>query len=87
MHKDFDKMIDSEVADVNNIGAPRGAAGSSTAAHFLGRFVDKDIKWAHLDIAGVAWAETDKKAVNPRGAVGFGVKLLNQFVIDHYENK
>lgn len=87
MHEDFDKTINSEVADINNIGAPRGAAGSSTAAHFLGRFVDKDIKWAHLDIAGVAWEESANKAANPRGAVGFGVRLLSQFVADHYENK
>lgn len=78
LHKTFDKDIDSTVADVQNTGSGRGA-GSSTAAHFLKRFVKDDMKWAHLDIAGVAW---DKKGRDlfEKGATGFGVRLLNRFV-------
>ena len=64
------------------VGSGRGA-GSITAAQFLKRFIDKT-KWAHLDIAGVAWkGKGDPLAV--KGATGFGVRLLNQLVIDNYE--
>jgi leucyl aminopeptidase len=78
LHKAFDKDIDSKVADMQNTGSGRGA-GSSTAAHFLKRFIKDDMKWAHLDIAGVAW---DKKGSDlfEKGATGFGVRLLNRFV-------
>jgi leucyl aminopeptidase len=87
LHKDYDEMIDSSVADMANIGSEKGAAGSSTAAHFIGRFIDEGIKWAHLDIAGMAWDRKGKTAICPKGAVGFGVRLLNQFVLDNYESK
>jgi leucyl aminopeptidase len=87
LHKDFDDMIKSPVADVANIGSERGAAGSSTAAHFIGRFIEKDVKWAHLDIAGVAWEKKGNNSICPKGGVGFGVKLLNQFVQDNYESE
>lgn len=78
----YDKMIDSDIADMKNVGSGRGA-GSTTAAQFLKRFVGKT-KWAHLDIAGVAWkGKGDPTSV--KGATGFGVALLNQFVKDNYE--
>ena len=78
----YDKMIDSPIADMQNIGNGRGA-GSITAAQFLQRFVG-DTKWAHLDIAGVATInhETDTA---PKGATGFGVRLLNEFVKTNFE--
>ena len=57
--------------------------GSITAAHFIKRFV-KDRPWAHLDIAGTAWATKDQALV-PKGATGFGVRLLDRLVADHYE--
>lgn len=80
--KEYDKMIDSEIADMRNVGAGRGA-GSTTAAQFLQRFIGKT-KWAHLDIAGVAWkGKGDPLAV--KGATGYGLRLLNQMVKDHYE--
>ncbi|MES2677450.1 MAG: leucyl aminopeptidase [Pseudomonadota bacterium] len=80
--EEYDAMINSDIADMKNVGAGRGA-GSTTAAQFLHRFVGKT-KWAHLDIAGVAWkGKGDATAV--KGATGFGVKLLNQLVIDNYE--
>lgn len=85
LHQDFDDMINSGIADVANIGCVRGAAGSSTAAQFLQRFVN-DFPWAHLDIAGMAWEKTSKKAITPKGATGFGVRLLNQLIQDYYES-
>ncbi|HJK86495.1 MAG TPA: leucyl aminopeptidase [Candidatus Megaira endosymbiont of Nemacystus decipiens] len=89
LHKDYDDMLKSSVADVANISTVGrgGAAGSSTAAHFIQRFIDDGIKWAHLDIAGVAWESTGKNMICPKGGVGFGVRLLNQFVQDYYEPK
>jgi leucyl aminopeptidase len=76
-------MIDSKIADMQNIGNGRGA-GSITAAQFLQRFVN-DTPWAHLDIAGMAW---NKKGttLSPEGATGFGVRVLNRLVENHYES-
>lgn len=79
----YDKELDADQADMKNIGAGRGG-GSITAACFLQRFVNK-VPWAHLDIAGVTWAKKDKP-VTPKGATGFGVRLLDQFVADNYES-
>lgn len=85
MHKEYDEMIKSNIADMANIStAPYGGAGSSTAAQFINRFVKKDVIWAHLDIAGVAYSKA-ASALAPKGAVGYGVRLLDQFVKDHYE--
>jgi len=73
----YDKELNSPIADVKNIGGGR-AGGSITAAQFLQRFVN-GTPWAHLDIAGMAWATKDS-AVTPKGATGFGVRLLDNFV-------
>jgi leucyl aminopeptidase len=77
----YDKLIKADAADMKNIGG-RGA-GSITAAQFLQRFVNKT-PWAHLDIAGMAWSKESKPTV-PKGATGFGVRLLDRFVADNYE--
>ena len=79
----YDKLLDSPIADMQNISAGRGA-GSITAAQFLQRFIKDKTPWAHLDIAGVSW---DKKGadITPKGATAFGVRLLNKFVEDNYE--
>jgi leucyl aminopeptidase len=78
--EEYDQMINSDIADMKNVGSGRGA-GSTTAAQFLHRFIGKT-KWVHLDIAGVAWkGKGDPMAV--KGASGFGVKLLNDLVIKH----
>ncbi|MFT5702722.1 MAG: leucyl aminopeptidase [Rickettsiales bacterium] len=80
--KEYDAMINSDIADMKNVGSGKGA-GSTTAAQFLQRFIG-NTKWAHLDIAGVAWkGKGDITAI--KGATGFGVNLLNQFVADNYE--
>ena len=79
----FDRLIDSQIADVKNVGPREG--GSITAAEFIHRFVDEGVKWAHLDIAGMAWA--DKAATTyDKGATGFGVRLLDQYVADTLES-
>ena len=77
----YDKMIDSKVADMKNIGGRWG--GAITAAQFLGRFVE-ETKWAHLDIAGTAFS-SPKSDINTAWASGFGARLLNQLVADSYE--
>jgi leucyl aminopeptidase len=82
--EDYDKDIDSDIADMKNIGTG-GKAGSIVGAQFLQRFVG-DTPWAHLDIAGTAWVHKDNPTV-PKGATGFGVRLLNRLVADHYEEK
>ncbi|APR98878.1 leucyl aminopeptidase [Wolbachia endosymbiont of Folsomia candida] len=85
MNEAYDKIIDSPIADVQNI-APAGSGGDSImAAQFLQRFVN-DTCWAHLDIAGSAWHEKGTD-ICPRGAVGFGVRLLNKLVEKYYEAK
>lgn len=80
----FDKMINSDIADMKNISSGRGA-GSTTAAQFLARFVGKT-PWAHLDIAGVTWTKKDM-ATAPKGATAFGVRMLDRMVADYYEKK
>ena len=79
MGKNWNKMIDSAIADMQNIGGAYG--GSTTAAEFLYRFVDSERAWAHLDIAGMAWADSGS-ATTPRGAVGFGIRTLYKLVRD-----
>ncbi len=85
LHKNYDKLIDSPVADVQNLSSKRGA-GSITAAQFLKRFVKNDgTPWAHLDIAGVAWTDRDLPTAK-KGATAFGVRLLDRMVQDNYES-
>ena len=83
LHENYDKLMNSPVADIQNINYA-GGAGSITAAQFLQRFILNKTPWAHLDIAGMAFS---KKAanLNPGGATGFGVRLLNKFIEENYE--
>jgi leucyl aminopeptidase len=83
MGEAYDKQIRSEIADMKNVGGRE--AGSITAAQFLERFVNK-VAWAHLDIAGVAWSSSAKPTV-PKGGTGWGVRLLNRLVQEHYEER
>ena len=78
LDKSYDRMINSEVADIKNIGGGRWA-GSIVAAQFLQRFVENGTPWAHLDIAGTAWTEKTRPTV-PKGAAGWGVRLLSELV-------
>ena len=84
MGEAYDKMINCDVADMQNTGQDR-SGGSITAAQFLQRFVN-DLPWAHLDIAGTAWSKKERPTV-PRGGTGWGVRLLDRLVADHYEGK
>ena len=70
---DYRRMVDSPVADMKNIGGPHG--GAITAGLILGEFVAEGIDWAHLDIAGPAFTDSDDAEV-VRGGTGFGVRLL-----------
>jgi leucyl aminopeptidase len=79
---EYDKLLDSKVADMKNIGGRHG--GSITAAQFIQRFVDKGVAWAHCDIAGMVWADKPG-ATWDKGATGFGVRLLDRYVRDKLE--
>ena len=81
LHDDYDKQINSPIADMKNVGGRAG--GSITAAQFIKRFVN-DKPWAHLDIAGMAWSGKDAPTV-PKGATAYGVRMLDRLVADHYE--
>ena len=83
LHKNFDKLMNSKNADMQNINYV-GGAGSTTAAQFLQRFILKKTPWAHLDIAGMAFSKYGG-ALNSGGATGYGVRLLNKLVEDYYE--
>ncbi|MHB1488501.1 MAG: leucyl aminopeptidase [Acidimicrobiales bacterium] len=74
----YAKHIESEVADMKNMGAPGGAAGTITAALILSEFVG-DAPWAHLDIAGPAWTEVEEGYCH-KGATGYGVRTLVELV-------
>jgi leucyl aminopeptidase len=78
---EFDKMIESKFADMKNTGGRHG--GSSTAAALLQRFVN-DVPWAHLDIAGTAMGSPNTETSRSWGS-GWGVRLLDRLVRDHYE--
>ena len=73
----FDRLIDSPIADMKNVGPREG--GSITAAQFIKRFVDDNVRWAHLDIAGKAWSDKASSTWE-KGATGYGVRLLDQYV-------
>lgn len=79
----YDKIIDSKFADVKNSGGR--FAGSITAAQFLQRFVN-DCPWAHLDVAGTAMSGNQTET-NRSWGPGWGVRLLDRLVADHYEDK
>ncbi|MEM1193294.1 MAG: leucyl aminopeptidase [Pseudomonadota bacterium] len=75
-------MIKSPIADIKNLGGRWG--GSSTAASFIGSFIKDGVRWAHLDIAGMAWNEKDTPTI-PKGGAGYGVRLLDTYIRTHAE--
>ena len=80
LHPAYAKAIRSDIADVKNSGVT-DAPGASAGAHFIGYFIDESMPWAHLDIAGVDW-NNSAKPLTPKGASGFGVRLLDQLARD-----
>ncbi len=84
LHDDFDKELNSPFVDLKNIGAGR-YGGSVTAAQFLQRFVPKNTKWAHLDIAGTTWKNSGD-IMNNKGSTGFGLTLIVDFINKYFKN-
>jgi len=82
MAESFDRLIDSAIADIKNVGPREG--GSITAAQFIQRFVDDGVRWAHVDMAGKAWSDKAGTTYD-KGATGYGVRLIDQFVEDQLE--
>ncbi len=82
LNKNYDKLIISRIADIKNVGGR--TAGSITAAQFIQRFIDEDMPWVHLDIAGVASVKNETDFA-PKGATGWGVRSLNRLISDIYE--
>jgi leucyl aminopeptidase len=79
---DYAKHIKSEIADIKNVGRER-QAGATAGAVFLQRFAG-DVPWAHIDMAGTAWTKEDRPLA-PKGATGYGIRLLDRLIADHYE--
>ncbi len=84
LHPSYAEDIRSEVADIKNISGHR-LAGAGIGAQVIGTFVDEETLWAHLDIASMAWPEESTPTVPNAGGAGYGVRLINQLVLDHYE--
>ena len=82
---EYDELLDCDIADVKNITGTKGA-GSITAAQFLKRFVNDEVNWAHLDIAGVAWINKDLP-LSKKGGTGFGIRLINDYISNNFERK
>lgn len=78
LHPNHSKTMKSDIADIKN-SAEGGRPGASLGAAFIGFFVDPATPWAHLDIAGVNWADSSED-VTPKGASGWGVRILDEFV-------
>ncbi len=81
---EYDKLIDSKVADMKNTGGRH--AGSVTAAQFLQRFVENDTQWAHIDVAGTAMGSPANETNQSWGS-GWGVRILDEFLRARYERK
>jgi len=79
----FDRLIDSPIADMKNVGPREG--GSITAAQFIQRFIEDGVRWAHIDMAGKAWSDKPGNTYD-KGATGFGVRLLDEYVADVLEH-
>lgn len=78
LEENYKELLKSEVADLKNVTCKR-YGGAITAALFLQEFVDKNIPWVHLDIAGPAWEEKGT-ALTSRGGTGFGVRTILNFL-------
>ena len=80
----FDRLLDSTIADMRNNGNKLRIGGASVAAQFLYRFIENDTPWVHIDIAGTAWTG-EGQPNKPKGATGYGVRLLDRMVKEHFE--
>lgn len=80
----YRKEMESDVADLKNLGSLGRYGGACSAAGFLEHFIKDGVKWAHIDIAGTAWWKSDKPTT-PKGGTGFGVRALDDLVKNHFE--
>ncbi len=80
LHPNHFEQIKSPIADIKNSGA--GNPGASIGAAVIGTFVDEDLPWIHLDIAGVDWLDSDID-VAPKGSQGWGVRFMDQLIREH----
>ena len=81
----FKKRLKSEIADMRNNGNKPRLGGSGVAAQFLHNFIENDTPWVHIDIAGTAWTD-EAFPTKPKGATGYGVRLLDRMVKDNFES-
>ncbi|TWT23168.1 leucyl aminopeptidase [Luteimonas marina] len=81
LREEYGKRLKSPIADLRNGG---GSPGAGMGAYFIGEWVERELPWAHLDIAGSDWNDSGKPTA-PEGATAFGVRLLDRLVRDHYE--
>lgn len=86
MDEIWNKDLDSDIADMKNKATTGASAPSSKAALFLKRFIKKGVKWAHFDVAGPVWSKSPT-ALSPKGATGYGVRLLDELIAQNYESK
>lgn len=84
MGEAYEKFLASDIADMKNLGPNEGR--SIIAAQFIKRFVQDGVAWAHVDFGGMVWTEQDT-ALAPKGATGFGVRLLDQLIASHFERR
>ncbi|MEG3192655.1 leucyl aminopeptidase [Lysobacter sp. D1-1-M9] len=82
LHESYGEGLKSPVADLRNGG---GGPGAGVGAHFIGNWIADDLPWAHLDIAGMAWRESEGTPTSPTGATAFGVRLLDRFVREYHQ--
>jgi len=80
LYPELKDAVKSKIADIRNLGYPKGAGGTITAAEFLHQFVGNDTKWAHIDIAGTAFVETPERWYFSYGATGSGVRVLTSYL-------
>lgn len=80
MHPELKEAVKSPIADICNLGKPRGAAGTLTAAEFLRQFTE-DTPWVHLDIAGTSFVEGRERFYFGHGATGAGVRLMTRYLM------
>lgn len=84
LDESYRKEMESDIADLKNLGSLGRYGGACSAAGFLEHFIEDGVKWAHIDIAGTAWWKTDKPTT-PKGGTGFSVRALNDLVEKHFE--
>ncbi len=84
LDKAYRKEVESNIADLKNLGSLGRYGGACSAAGFLEHFINKGTKWAHIDIAGTAWWKSETPTT-PKGGTGFGVRALDNLVTNHFE--